>query len=180
MKRTVLSLCMMMLLTISTLAQNGNADHSLNKDRHSNRGFGIAVILGHTYISNDGMDGNLYIPSWGLDLDYWFNHKWGVGLHNDIEIENFIVERDNSEVIERVNPLVFTLDALHHLGSGFVVSIGPGVELDQNESFFLARLGVEYEYDINDNIYLMPTLFHDQRFDGFSTTSLGLGMGYKF
>ena len=118
--------------------------------------------------------------SWGLDLDYWFNHRWGIGLHNDVEIENFVIERGNSEVIERINPLVFTLDALYHLGNGFVVSIGPGLELDQNESFFLARLGLEYEYDINENVYLMPTIFHDQRFDGYSTTSIGLGLGYKF
>ncbi|WP_281777710.1 hypothetical protein [Croceibacter atlanticus] len=76
--------------------------------------------------------------------------------------------------------MVFTLDALHEIGNGFVLSVGPGVELEKNESFFLARVGVEYEYDINENFYLMPTLFHDQRFDGFSTTTFGLGIGHFF
>ena len=180
MKQKIFFFIIKICLTIPTLAQHTKSDHSLDVNKQSERGFRIAAVLGHTYISNDGMDGNIYIPSWGLDLDYWFNHTWGIGLHNDVEIENFIVEKDNSEVIERVNPLVFTLDALYHLGSGFVVSIGPGVELDQNESFFLARLGLEFEYDINENVYLMPTLFHDQRFNGYSTTSIGIGLGYKF
>ena len=140
----------------------------------------IAGVIGHTYINSDGMDGDLYIPSWGLDVDYWFNHKWGIGLHNDVEIENFVVVRNDTEIIERVNPLVFTLDALYHLGNGFVISIGPGVELEKNESFFLVRIGLEYEYDIGKNFYMMPTLFHDQRFDGFSTTTIGLGVGHNF
>ena len=100
-------------------------------------------------------------------------------MHNDIEIENFVVVRNNEEQIERANPLVFTLDALYHLGNGFVISIGPGVEIEKNESFLLARLGLEYEYDIGEKLYIFPTLFYDRRFDGFSTTTIGFGLGYK-
>lgn len=151
-----------------------------DKKHTSVKGIRIAAVIGHTFINSGGMDGNIYVPSWGLDIDYWFNHKWGIGLHNDVEIENFVVVTNDTEEIERVNPIVFTIDALYELGNGFVLSIGPGVELEKNESFFLARIGLEYEYDINYNLYLMPTVFHDQRFDGYSTTTVGLGIGHKF
>lgn len=151
-----------------------------NKEHTSVKGIRIAAVIGHTFINSSGMDGNIYVPSWGLDIDYWFNHKWGIGLHNDIEIENFVVVTNDTEEIERVNPIVFTIDALYELGNGFVLSIGPGVELEKNESFFLARIGLEYEYDIKNNFYVMPTIFHDQRFDGYSTTTVGLGIGHKF
>ena len=175
MKKLTLFILFALLAITNVLAQDDTHD-----EHSSGKGLRIAGVIGHTYINSEGMDGNLYIPSWGLDIDYWFNHKWGIGLHNDIEIENFIVERNDAEVIERENPLVFTLDALYHIGNGFVISLGPGVELEKNESFFLARVGLEYEYEINSNFYLMPTLFHDQRFDGFSTTTIGLGVGHSF
>lgn len=162
------------------LSLNAIAQYHRQVEHDSHKGLRIAAVIGHTYIASKGIDGNLYIPSWGLDVDYWFNHNWGIGLHNDIEIENYIVVTTNSEEIERVNPLVFTLDGLFKIGDGFVISIGPGIELEQNESFFLARAGLEYEFDFDKNFYLMPTLFHDQRFDGFRTTTVGMGIGYSF
>lgn len=179
MKKTIIGVVLSLFFVTSSHAQH---DEILNVDNgsiHEDGGFKIAAVIGHTYINSGGPEGNLYIPSWGLDVDFWFSHKWGIGLHNDVEIENFVVEKDEAEFIERVNPLVFTLDVLYNFGQGFILSIGPGLELEQNESFTLVRAGLEYEYDMNKELYLMPTLYYDQRFDGYSTTSFGLGIGYK-
>ncbi|PRP65919.1 hypothetical protein [Nonlabens agnitus] len=174
--KTVFFLIISLCATQVSLAQQ----HHRIEQQTNTKGLRIAAIIGHTFINSDGIDGNLYIPSWGLDLDYWFNHQWGIGLHNDVEIENFVVTKNNNETIERVNPLVLTLDGLYHLDNGIVISLGPGVELEKNESFFLARVGIEYEFDIANGFYVMPTLFYDQRFDGFSTTTFGLGIGHAF
>lgn len=141
-------------------------------------GFRIAGVIGHTLVNTEGVD-NAFVPSWGLDFEYWFNHTWGIGLHNDIEIETFIIQSSNGEEIERVNPLVLTLDALYQFGGGFVLTVGPGVELEPDESFYLVRLGVEYEKDITDSFYLLPNVFLDQRFDGYNTWTVGLGVGLK-
>jgi hypothetical protein len=161
-------------------AQQSKKNLTITHDKGEGQGIKVAVVIGHTYIQSEGMNNHLYIPSWGLDIDYWFNHKWGIGLHNDIEVENFVVVKSDTEEIERINPLVFTLDALYHISNGFILSLGPGIELEENESFFLGRIGIEFEYDMNDMFYMMPTLFYDFRLDGFSTTTLGLGIGYKF
>lgn len=179
MKITMIGVAISILFSMVSHAQH---DKILVPDQgaiHEDVGFKIAAVMGHTYINSGGPEGNLYIPSWGLDIDFWLSPNWGIGLHNDVEIENFVVEKDEAEFIERVNPLVFTLDALYNLGQGFIVSIGPGVELEQNASFALVRAGLEYEYDMNQQLYFMPTLYYDQRFDGYSTTSFGLGVGYK-
>jgi hypothetical protein len=64
--------------------------------------------------------------------------------------------------IERVNLLVLTLDALYQFGNGFVLTVDPGVELEKGESFYLMRIGVEFEKDITNSFYLLPTLFLDQ------------------
>ncbi|MEN8880098.1 MAG: hypothetical protein ABF311_07990 [Polaribacter sp.] len=147
--------------------------------KHDNaRGFRIAGIIGHTLINAEGID-NVFVPSWGLDVEYWFNHKWGIGFHNDIEIETFIIRNSNDEKIERVNPIVLTLDALYQFGGGFVVTVGPGIELEKEESFYLLRLGFEYEKDITDSFYLLPSFFLDQRFDGYASWSIGLGVGLR-
>lgn len=168
------------LILISAVVFQMNAQEYKEHDEKHNdgRGFRIAGVIGHTLINTEGID-NVFVPSWGLDVEYWFNHKWGLGLHNDVEIETFIIRNSNNEEIERVNPLVLTIDALYNINSGFVVTLGPGVELEKEESFYLIRVGIEYEKDINDSFYIIPNLFLDQRFDGFNTWNIGLGVGLK-
>ncbi len=168
------------LILISAVVFQMNAQEYKGHDEkhYDGRGFRIAGVIGHTLINTEGID-NVFVPSWGLDVEYWFNHKWGLGLHNDVEIETFIIRNSNNEEIERVNPLVLTIDALYKFSGGFVVTLGPGVELEKDESFYLIRVGIEYEKDINDSFYIIPNLFLDQRFDGFNTWNIGLGVGLK-
>jgi hypothetical protein len=168
-----------LILIFATAFQINAQEHTEHIEKHDDgRGFRIAGIIGHTLINTEDVD-NVFVPSWGLDVEYWFNHKWGLGLHNDIEIETFIIRNSDNEEIERVNPLVLTIDALYQFGGGFVVTVGPGVELEKEESFYLMRLGIEYEKDITDSFYLLPTLFLDQRFDGYNSWNIGLGVGLK-
>ena len=158
-----------------SIAQSQSDTHN---EKDNSRGYRIAGIIGHTLIKTQGVD-KVFVPSWGLDIEYWFNHKWGLGLHNDIEIETFIILDEDDMEIERVNPLVLTLDALYQFGGGFVVTIGPGIEIEKEASFYLMRLGIEYEKDITDRFYLLPNLFLDQRFDGYNTWNIGLGVGFR-
>ncbi|WP_370391113.1 hypothetical protein [uncultured Winogradskyella sp.] len=149
-----------------------------NEKEHDGRGFRIVGVIGHTLVNNEGLD-NVFVPSWGLDFEYWFNERWGIGLHNDVEIETFVIRNAENDEIERVNPLVLTLDALYQFGNGFVITLGPGVELEKEESFYLFRFGIEYEKDISKSFYLLPNLFLDQRFDGYNTWNIGLGIGMR-
>ena len=175
MKKIKITLLLFVVMVTQTIAQ----EHVEHKGHNTEgRGFRVAAVIGHTLINNERMD-NVLVPSWGLDLEYWHNHKWGIGLHNDIEVETFVTRNSEGEEIERVNPLVFTLDALYQFGGGFVVTMGPGVELESKESFFLMRLGMEYEKDITKSLYLLPSVFLDQRLDGYNSWNFGLGVGLK-
>lgn len=168
------------LLFMLTAAYQINAQkHQTDKESDNNgSGFRIVGIIGHTLVNNEGLD-NVFVPSWGLDIEYWFSDKWGIGLHNDVEIETFVIKTSQNEEIERVNPLVVTIDALYQFGNGFVITLGPGVELEKEESYYLFRVGIEYEKDINHMIYLLPNFFLDQRFDGYNTWNIGLGIGMR-
>ena len=159
-----------MILTANRInAQQNNSHES---------GFRIIGVIGHTLVNAEEVD-NVWVPSWGLDIEYWINNNWGIGFHNDIEIETFVVKNSGKDEIERVNPLVFTLDALYHFGNGFVITLGPGIEIEEQKSFYLLRAGIEYEKDITESFYLAPSMFFDERFDGYNTINIGLGVGVK-
>jgi hypothetical protein len=144
--------------------------------------FRIAVLLGHTLIPAEHAGENFFIPSWGLDLEYWIQKKWGVGIHSDLEIETFIILRENSdqEELERISPLVVTLDALYKPWRGLVLQIGPGIEFEKNENYPLLRAGIEYEFELNHHWDIAPTVFYDTRFSEYHTWSIALGVGKRF
>ncbi len=158
-------LVLFLIATHHIAAQNHQSDDQEHED---GRGFRIIGIIGHTLVNNQGLD-NVFVPSWGLDVEYWFNNKWGIGLHNDVEIETFVIRNSQNDEIERVNPLVFTIDALHQFGGGFVIFLGPGIELEKEESYYLMRVGMAYEKAISRTFYIGPGLSLDQRFDGYNT-----------
>lgn len=143
----------------------------------------VALLIGHTLIPEQHANQNFFIPSWGLDIEYWFSSEIGVGLHNDLEIETFIILKDNGEgdELERITPLVFTFDLLYKPYKGLVLLLGPGYEIEKEESFPLFRTGLEYEIEFGNHWDISPTVFYDSRFDGgYHTWSIGLGVGKRF
>jgi hypothetical protein len=155
--------------------------HQINAQVHkdeSKSGFRIIGVIGHTLVNTQELD-NVWVPSWGLDIEYWLNNKWGIGLHNDVEIETFVIKNSEKDDLERVNPLVLTIDALYHFGKGFVLTLGPGIEIEKEKSFYLLRIGIEYEKDITESFYVQPNIFLDQRFDSYNTLNIGLGIGLR-
>ncbi len=143
--------------------------------------FRIAGLIGHTFIPTTPNGHNrTIIPSWGFDIEYWFSHKWAIGLHNDMEIQSFVIERGQDEFLEREYPLVLTLDALYNIKNGLVLQFGPGYEIEKNESFFLIRAGLEYEIEMNHHWDISPTIFYDNRFNANDTWTVALGIGKRF
>lgn len=176
MKHSLLSL-LLVLFTHILFAQH----HLPKENKEAHGGFRVAALIGHTLVPTESADAQVFIPSWGIDVEYWFSSQWGVGLHNDIEIESFIILGPEGEEIERVNPLVITLDALYRPWKGLVLLAGPGIELERDNNFELFRLGAEYEIPIGNHFDLAPSLFFDQRLgDGYYTWNFALGVGKTF
>ncbi|MCB9288434.1 MAG: hypothetical protein H6560_14090 [Lewinellaceae bacterium] len=168
-----------LLLPITTLAQHED-HHELNSAEHTNGYFRAAVLIGHTFVPTGPEPDRLAVPSWGLDLEYWFSHKWGIGLHNDLEIETFLVEHEGQEeVLTREYPLVLTVDALVKPWKQLVLLVGPGLELERTENFFLVRAGVEYEFELGHGWDISPTFFYDTRQNAYDTWSIALGVGKR-
>lgn len=172
-KSLFLTAAFLFLCSLELIAQN----HHETIREHK---FRAAVLMGHTLVSLDHSDDHLFIPSWGLDVEYWPLKKWGLGLHSDIELESFIIINGDNEAVERINPLVMTLDVLYRPWKGLVLGAGPGIELEQSDHYELFRVSLEYEVELGNHFDFCPSIFYDQRFDGYSTFSIALGVGKRF
>lgn len=151
------------------------------EEPHAFRHHRLALLLGHTHVPARQQKDGLFIPSYGLDYEYWWTERWGIGLHSDLELQTFVVERrETDEELEREYPLVLTLDLLVRPWRGLVLEIGPGYEFEPRETLFLVRIGAGYEFELPGHWDISPTLFYDSRTDAFDTYSLGIVVGKRF
>lgn len=170
---------------IPLTASGQEKHHPPRHDQHataSGHHFRIGTFISHTLIPGVNNRDAFFIPSWGLDIEYWPNHKWGIGLHNDIELETFVIIGPDEEELERSYPLVSTLDLLYRPFGGLVIIGGVGHEWVENDGFFILRLGMEYEIAITKHWDVFPTLFFDTSTNNrkYQALSLGIGFGYSF
>lgn len=178
-------LTLLFLLAFWGLAVYGQEDHraaqvhsSTHEETYKN--FRLAVLIGHTSVPSRENPDHLFIPSWGFDVEYWFSRKLGLGIHNDIELQSFLVEGNHEMTLEREYPLVLTLDLLYKPVGDLVLLAGPGYELEKMEDYKLIRFGVEYEFEFGNHWDISPTLFYDTRMNAYDTWSIALGVGKRF
>lgn len=167
------------LTTIMLYSQHEEAANHNSKESY----FRISMGLAHTYLPEETSDGakNLILPSFALDIEYWISHRWGIGLHNDLELLNFEIKEDHDQIfIEREFPILITIDALWKPYKDLVLFFGPGIELEENKNFFVFRTGAEYEIPFHSNWDLSPLIFYDMRDSAYNTLTIGLGVGYRF
>tara|TARA_B100000809_G_scaffold266760_2_gene331281 strand:+ start:13957 stop:14490 length:534 start_codon:yes stop_codon:yes gene_type:complete len=156
---------------------------SAQEEKEEFKHFRISPVLSHTYIPTAISEGTktIIVPSIGLDLEYWFSEKYGIGLHNDLELFNYEVKKERQKLsIERDFPVVVTLDVLAKVYKGLGVVFGAGIEFEKSENLFIVRTGLEYEIEFSENWDLSPTFFYDYRHKEFETWSIGIGIGRRF
>lgn len=145
----------------------------------------IAVLINHTTIFK-GLKGGektaISVPSWALDYSYSFNEKWSLGLHNDIIIENFLIEKSSDgEAIERNTPIASVIVGSYKLTEHFGVELGAGMEFEKDENFVLARIGAEYAIEIpKHNLEVLFALDYDIIFEAYNSFNIGFGIAKLF
>jgi hypothetical protein len=142
----------------------------------------LSFLLSHTYVSQGVIDGDrkwLTLPSVALDYNYFFMPKWSVGLHNDLIIENFKVEK-TEEVFERTTPIASALTAGFKPGEHFTYQFGLGGEFAKEEDFFLIRFGVEYGLELPKDWELVSNFVYDIKWNAYDSFSIGIGISKSF
>ena len=122
------------------------ADH--HPDAEHGAGHKITLVMANSFINNsfsDQANNILIIPTFGFNYDYFFNSRWGLGLHTDILLQQYKVEKHGGhEEILRENPVGLAGMVLFKPHHRWVLMAGYGVEVEKHENFQMIRVGAEY------------------------------------
>ncbi|WP_281613687.1 hypothetical protein [Flammeovirga sp. SubArs3] len=158
--------CLLLLMTTQAIAQyetpSSEHDSSSPKSQKvhgreaahgSLKHHRVALIWGHGYIpkgfNNYTEVRTLIIPVIGLDYEYWFSHKFAIGISNDLELSNYVIEVSHEEEeLEREYVYVGALMAYYEFAHLWAIGIGPGIEMEKNRNFFVVKTSIEKEFPI--------------------------------
>lgn len=145
-------------------AQNCDDDRSYPYTRCTNRNPGIPAVI---------------VPSCGLNYEYWLNHQWAVGIHSDMEIATYIIENHESTEIERERPIIISTVGVFKPVHQIVLIAGIGREIETHENLWVARFGIDYEFELRDGWDLSPSLIYDIKESLYDSWTLGLSVGKR-
>ena len=124
---------------------SGHEDHDPGA---GHKGHKITLIMGNSLIDNSFSDQSnqiLIVPTFGFNYDFFINSKWGLGVHTDILLQQFKVEKHGShEEIIRENPIGLMGMALFKPHHRWILLAGYGIEIEKHENFQMIKAGVEY------------------------------------
>jgi len=145
----------------------------------------ISIMMANAHIprllEEENKKTTIVAPAWGLDYDYWFNKRWAIGLHNDIILSQFKIEKsENGSEIERSFPITSNLVGLYKPTEHFVLIAGLGREFEKNEQFNMIDLGVEYGFEIPKEWEISINLNYENKFNAYDTWLFGIGISKKF
>lgn len=156
-------------------------ENEIDSDEHhtqSIRHHKLTAVMAYSFIPNsfdENTDAVLIVPTIGLNYDYWFHSKWGVGLHNDIVLQQFKVEKHGGhEELIRENPVAICAMGLYSPLSSWTIMGGYGVELEKHDNIQLVRLGLEYGIHLPKNWELGFALEFDYKFKTYGSLMFGV------
>lgn len=136
--------------SISLIAQAENNQQDEHHFQHHEIAISTAFGIIPKAIDNEGKNQSIAIPIIAFDYEYWFNHKIGLALANDIELVSYRVEKNEDEYIDRENAFATSLLFLYEPIPGLKLFAGPGYEFEKNESFELFKIGTSLTKKFKD------------------------------
>lgn len=148
----------------------------------------LALVISHAQVFEgrdaEGKKKTLSMPSWGLDYTYCFHSKWAIGLHTDIIVEKFEVEKHlesggEGEVLERSYPIAPALMGIYKPSEHWSFLLGLGGEFAKEENFALTRAGIEYGSELPKGWEVFGSLAYDFKWNAYDTWTVGIGIAKK-
>ena len=141
MKSKILIILIIAHLTFNAQAQEERETIAENQD---NSFHNITLVTGSAFIANSFSDNSndvLIVPAYGLNYDYQINGKWGVGIHTDILLQQFKIEKHGTEEeVVRENPVAISAILSYKLHNRWKIIGGYGVEMEQMKIFNSSEL----------------------------------------
>ena len=188
--------CMAAIHSHALIAQETeNEGHSSPKHEDFKHHY-IGLSIGHTHISGGIRNGErkwLALPSFGFSYVYAFNPKWAIGLHNEMIVEDFVVQSSGSKSIairneaggditgiERGRPIAIAVIGIYKIHKHIGLLAGGGMEFSEHEDFALVKIGAEFPYHFAPGWEMFGTLSADFKIDAYDSFSFGFGVARLF
>ena len=182
--RIIAIVIFLIVITQYSLAQQAEMSHNNQHAEHEGPSHRVTLVMASSFIKSDIDGGNnsiLVVPTYGLNYDFFFHQKWGVGLHTDIVLQQFKVEKhDEDEVLIRENPVALCAVGLFKPLPSLTLIAGYGIELEKHENIQLLRLGVEYGFHLPGNWELGFGLELDRKINTYNSWMFGAGFSKLF
>ena len=137
----------------------------------------LGFYTGNTFVSaaSTGVDddGVLIVPTIGLSYEFFFQPRFGLGLTTDLELQNYVIETEAGEALERDRVFIVTAIALVEPVERLALFAGAGGEFETNENFFVIRAGAAYAFRIGRSWELAIEGSYDHK-DVYGSLGLGL------
>ena len=180
----------LLLLLVSALPaynQEAHTEHESESEHHFHR-HQVGIVTGHSHVSRGVVvDGRKWeiLPSFAFFYNYRLNEKWGIGLHMDMILEDFEVERhlssgEKDEVLDRNKPFAPVLVGIFKPTKHSSFLLGFGAEFAEGENFLLTRIEYEWSTEISEKWELVISLAYDLRWDAYDVWMLGIGVARSF
>ena len=102
-------------LLVAQHEDHANQSHEQNEVitmRHK-----LTLVMANSLITSHVKDESntvLIAPTFGLNYDFMFHARWGVGLHSDIILQQFKIEKhDEHEELIRENPIAICVMGIY-------------------------------------------------------------------
>lgn len=144
----------------------------------------LIIMIGHVYVPKavelgSERSNGIALPIWSLGYNYHIHEGWVVGLHTDITVQSFEVEKGSEDaVIERSYPIAPAIMVGHKVLEHGTILLGGGYEIERNENFALARAGLEWGYEFLEKFEVSGALEYDYRFEAYDSFSIMFGISY--
>ena len=170
-------------ITASLLAQEHHQHDESHAAAHEHfQHHRLALFTGYGIIpgaiDEEGEERAKIIPVLGLDYEYWFNHKIGLGVQNDLELTSYTIERDHQDYIDREYAFVTALVFLYEPLPSWSLFLGPGYEFEANHNFPLVKIGTDIGKSFEDGWSVGITLAYDIK-EVNSAASVGITVGKR-
>jgi hypothetical protein len=139
-----------------------------------------AIMMANSHVPQ-AIEGNfkgVIIPTWGLDVDYFFHKHWSAALQGDIKLQSFEIEEEHA-FLERTNPIALVGVLHYHFVKHWSIYAGPGIELDKTKNLLMMRFGSEYSFEINENFEIALNLNYENKLEVYDALTFGIAFNKK-
>ncbi len=120
---------------------------------------------------------NDLVPAWGVDYDYWFHPHWAIGLHSDLILQQYKIERKNDATeLTRSFPVSTALVGIFKPGKHLAFVSGFGKEFEKEETLSLWNIGVEYGFELPHHWELSLNFIYEDKFHAYDSWIMGIGI----